>query len=203
MRREDREGLVGHDLSEFAGAVALAGLLSKIVCTSPDMGPATAHHLGDAIIACVHAIIAEARGTAVGDRTEVLFAELTGWIDEHLAEEHLTAELLASGHFLSTRYVRKLFADHDTTVMAYVRLRRLERIRDELLQPWSVGLPVSTIAARWGFRDPSVFSRAFTRQFGQGPHSFRKDALHARASNCREAAEHSQSAETATSTVTS
>lgn len=187
MRREDCEGLVGRDLSAFAGAAALTGLLSKVACTGPRMIPGAAQHLGDAIIACIHATIAEARGTAMGERSEVLFAELTGFIDEHLAADHLTAETLAAQHFLSPRYVRKLFANHDTTVMAYVRLRRLQRIRDELLQPWSVDLPVSTIAARWGFKDPSVFSRAFTRQFGQGPQNFRKNAVRAHSNSRREA----------------
>jgi AraC-like DNA-binding protein len=43
---------------------------------------------------------------------------------------------------------------------------RLDRIRDELLQPGNAHVPVSVLAARWAYDDPSVFSRAFTRQFG-------------------------------------
>jgi AraC-like DNA-binding protein len=181
IRSEDRDALVARDLSAFTGTAALAALLAAVVDAAGEPTLRAGRHLGDAIVACVHAIVAEAHGTTVGGRSAVLFGELTDWLDAHLADRHLTAELLAAQHFLSARYVRKLFADHDTTVMGYIRLRRLERIRDELLQPSSADLPVSVVAARWGFKDPSVFSRAFTRRFGQGPQSFRKEAMgHAR-----------------------
>ncbi|GAA3383713.1 helix-turn-helix domain-containing protein [Cryptosporangium minutisporangium] len=178
MRREDRDALVARDLSAFCAAAALAGLVGGLIVDDRRRPvQAAGQYLGDAIVACVHAIVAEARGTGGGPRSALLFAELVGWLETHLADPGLTTERLAAAHYLSPRYVRKLFAHHDTTVTGYLRLRRLERIRDELLQPGSADVPVSAIAARWGFAEPSVFSRAFTRQFGRGPQRFRKDAI--------------------------
>lgn len=175
-RREEREAVAVRDLSEYAAANALTGLLAAVVASAePPAG--AGRHLGDAMISCLHALVTEVSGAAIGPRSAMLFEELTDWLDAHLADDALSAESLAAEHFMSARYVRKVFADNGTTVSSYVRTRRLERIRDELVQPWSIHLPVSVIAARWGYRDASVFSRAFARQFGQGPQSFRRTAL--------------------------
>jgi AraC-like DNA-binding protein len=174
---EDRDLLVARGLSAFAGATALAAILGAVDEAGLDPARGAGQHLGEAIVACVRAIVAEARGAGAGSRSTALFEILTAWLDTHLSDDILTPDLLAAHHFLSSRYVRKLFADHGTTVTAYVRLRRLERIRDELLQRSAAHLPVSAIGARWGYKDPSVFSRAFHRQFGQGPQSFRREAI--------------------------
>ncbi|MCZ2826164.1 MULTISPECIES: AraC family transcriptional regulator [unclassified Modestobacter] len=177
IHRDDRDALVARDLSAFAGAAALGALLATMVDADRPPPPAAGQHLGDAVLACLSAIVAESRGTAVGERSTMLFGELTDWLDVRLADHLLTTESLAAAHFLSTRYIRKLFADHGTTVTGYVRTRRLERIREDLLHPRNVDVPVSAIAGRWGFRDPSVFSRAFAREFGQAPQTFRRTAL--------------------------
>ncbi|WP_369130802.1 AraC family transcriptional regulator [Modestobacter roseus] len=176
LRPEDRDSLMARDLSAFVGAAALGALLATVVEVGEDPMPAAGQHLGDAILACVLAIVAESRGPAVGERSSLLFGELADWLDAHLPDD-LSTERLAAEHFLSARYVRKLFADHGTTVTAHIRDRRLERIRDELLAPWNADVPVSAIAARWGMRDPSAFSRAFTRQFGEAPAGFRSRAV--------------------------
>lgn len=178
LRRDVREALVAHHVDGYAGTALLVALLAALVDTDPGPPPGVGQHVGEAIIAVVRALVAEVRTTIVGERSTELFAELVAWLDAQLADAGVTTERLAAEHFLSPRYVRKVFADHDTTVRDYLRCARLERIRNELLQPWAADLPVSAVAARWGFKDPSVFSRAFTRQFGQGPHNFRKDAHH-------------------------
>lgn len=173
LRRENRDTLVATDLSGFPSASALAGMLGALAGSAREPNVAAAAHLGDAVVACLHALAAEVRGVG-GDRSTALFAELTDWLDGNLADPELSAERLAAAKFLSARYVRKVFADHDTTVSAYVRTQRLERIRDDLLAPWSVHLPVSAIAARWGYPDATVFTRAFARQYGEAPQRFRQ-----------------------------
>lgn len=176
LRMEDRDAVVARDLSAHAATVPLAAMLGTIADGGADPAAAASAHLGDAVVACVHAVVADVRGVVVSDRSTMLFHELTEWLDAHLADRELSPDALAARHFLSQRYIRKVFADHGTTVLAYVRRQRLLRIRDELLEPGSADEPVSTVAARWGFNDPSVFTRAFTREFGQGPQSFRREA---------------------------
>ena len=39
-----------------------------------------------------------------------LFNSLVLWIEDHLSDPDLSAEVLATAHFLSPRYVRRIFA---------------------------------------------------------------------------------------------
>lgn len=173
VRSDDRQAVAAQNLSELVAARALAAMLGFLARGEIPRTPGAGDHLGEALVACAHALVEEARGTA--SRQSALFHELTHWLDEHLRDHDLSADRLAAEHFLSTRYVRKLFSEHGTTVTAYVRAHRLERARDDLLQSWTASLPVAAVAARWGFANPSVFSRLFKRRFGLAPHRYRRD----------------------------
>jgi AraC-like DNA-binding protein len=138
--------------------------------TVPTLGAGA--HLCEALLAAAHAVIADARppGTAT---VMSLFTTLVLWIEDHLADPDLSAERLAAAHYLSTRYVRRVFAANGLTVSAVIRQRRLERIRDQLVDPRQVRQPVGSIADRWGFGDAARFSRAFRSQFGVSPSRYR------------------------------
>jgi AraC-like DNA-binding protein len=102
-----------------------------------------------------------------------LFNSLVLWLEDHLSDADLSADVLATAHFLSARYVRRVFAVNGTTVSALVRQRRLERIRDDLVDPRLVRVAIRTIAQRWAMPDAAAFSRAFSRQFGVSPRRYR------------------------------
>ncbi len=57
------------------------------------------------------------------------------------------------------------------TVSTWIRTRRLEQCRRDLLDPMLADRPVAAIAARWGFVDAAHFSRAFKTAFGVSPAS--------------------------------
>jgi AraC-like DNA-binding protein len=171
---EDSTTVLATDVSCHASAPLLAALLERVAASASALSPAAAQYAGEAIAACVHAVILDSSRRAPHDRPGSLFLRLTQWLDEHLADETVSAESLAAAQFLSARYVRRVFARHETTVSAYVRDRRLDRIRDDLLDPRHEELTVSAVAARWGFGDRSVFSRAFHRRFGCSPGRFRQ-----------------------------
>lgn len=178
LRRADLDSdpVVATDLSGSACAAALAVLLDAVVSASRPPSPAAAEHLGDAVVDCVHAVLAELH-EADASATRDLFDDLTGWLDEHLADPSLSSEVLARARFLSPRYVRRVFAQHGTTVSDYVRRRRLASVRADLLDARQRDVLVSVIAHRWGFGDPSAFSRAFSREFGESPQRFRRRHL--------------------------
>jgi AraC-like DNA-binding protein len=59
-------------------------------------------------------------------------------------------------------------------VAAWIRERRLERCRRDLLDPVLAERPVSAVAARWGLTDPAAFSRLFRAAYGVPPLEYRR-----------------------------
>ncbi len=64
------------------------------------------------------------------------------------------------------RSLHRAFASQSTSVMGYVRERRLERARSELM---TTSLTIHEIAARWHFSDDSHFIKAYKKKFGELP----------------------------------
>lgn len=58
-------------------------------------------------------------------------------------------------------------------MLQYVKERRLDRVRHDLLDPRLDGRPISTIAFGCGFGDISGFNRAFKEAYGITPRELR------------------------------
>jgi AraC-like DNA-binding protein len=58
-------------------------------------------------------------------------------------------------------------------VSDWIRKRRLERCREELLDPAYDTLSITQIAFRWGFNDAAHFSKKFREAYSQTPRSVR------------------------------
>ena len=105
-------------------------------------------------------------------------AELTGriqtYMDAHLADPGLTPARIAAEHFISVRLLHRLFAAEGTTVGRWLRDRRLDRCRRDLADPALRHLGAAEIAAAWGFRSPSHFSRQFSAAYGCPPGAIRR-----------------------------
>ncbi|MFC7876332.1 helix-turn-helix domain-containing protein [Isoptericola sp. NPDC057391] len=116
---------------------------------------------------------AELGRSARVDPHEELLGRIRAHIEEHLGSPDLTPASIAAAHFISTRHLHALFQETGSTVSAWIRRRRLERCRRDLLSPRLVDVPVSAIAGRWGFADAAHFSRAFKAEFGLPPREYR------------------------------
>ena len=97
-------------------------------------------------------------------------------IETLLGHADLTPQRVADEQGVSLRYLQKLFADSGSTFSGYVRSRRLERCRADLLSPLYADLSITEICYRWGFNASSHFSRAFRTAFGQSPRDYRRGA---------------------------
>ena len=125
----------------------------------------------------VMTLLSGATGDSDAVRSSVqrtLILRIKDHVDRRLADPGLCPEEIAAAANISARYLHKLFAAEHQSVSAYIRGRRLDRCRHDLLDPRLADLPVSAIAFRWGFGDLSGFTRAFKATFGASPRDLRK-----------------------------
>lgn len=120
--------------------------------------------------------MSSARGTgaAVQRGRDQTLLRAKALIERSLEDPQLDTQRIATALRMSPRYLNKLFEAEHTSLMRHVWSRRLERCREELLDPACAGLPIGDIALRWGFNDLSHFSRAFRSRFGCSPRECRR-----------------------------
>jgi AraC-like DNA-binding protein len=107
---------------------------------------------------------------------QALLRRVHAFIEQRLADPSLSPRMIADAHHVSVRYLYKLFETQPagTGVAAWIRERRLERSRRDLLDPALAARPVSAIASRWGLTEPAHFSRLFRAANGLPPDAYRR-----------------------------
>ncbi|MDB5789209.1 MAG: AraC family transcriptional regulator [Caballeronia mineralivorans] len=105
-----------------------------------------------------------------------IFSRMCRSIEANLGDPELGVGTLAKEERVSPRYVQKLFETAGQSFSTYLRSRRLERCRAELVDPLYEKVSVSDICFRWGFNDPAHFSRVFRERYGASPRMFRHEA---------------------------
>ncbi|GHC23309.1 FeaR family transcriptional regulator [Kushneria pakistanensis] len=106
-----------------------------------------------------------------------LFICVQQFIDQHLQEDGISPERLASAFHMSVRQLYRLFEQHGETVCRYVQRRRLARCAEELASPILSRRSITQIAYKWGFTDSAHFSRSFKREFSSSPREYRRTRL--------------------------
>jgi acetamidase/formamidase/AraC-like DNA-binding protein len=102
-------------------------------------------------------------------------------IESRLGESELSLAMVADAEGISARYVQKLFENAGDNFAHYVRLRRLERCRADLVNPLYAHLSITDMCFHRGFNEAAHFSRAFREQYGTSPRAYRKAAMLANA----------------------
>lgn len=110
-------------------------------------------------------------------RRQALLARIRAFVDHNLPDLRLGPDSIAAHHHISVRLLHSLFREEPETVAATIRRLRLERSRADLADPRLGHSKIGEIAARWGFRHPADFSRAFRRAYGMPPSDYRRLAL--------------------------
>lgn len=110
-------------------------------------------------------------------RRQLLLTRIDVFIQDNLADPRLDPAAIAAHHHISVRQLHQLFRDHDETVAASVRRRRLERCHADLADPSLGNVTVRDIAMRWGMDSPDSFSRAFRAAYGATPGEHRRAAV--------------------------
>lgn len=113
-------------------------------------------------------------GGAAGARASHLH-RICQSIESMLCDPELHLGSVAHEHGVSTRYLQKLFTGAGMSFSQYLRSRRLERCRADLISPLHAQLSISEICFRWGFNSSAHFSRVFRNKYGISPREYRRN----------------------------
>lgn len=106
-------------------------------------------------------------------RQRALLLRIHAFIEQRLTDPVLSPGAIAAAHHISIRHLHRLFETQGTTVADWIRHRRLDRCRRDLLDSAQLTRPVGAIGTRWGFTDPAHFSRVFRAAYGLPPSEYR------------------------------
>lgn len=166
----------------MSGTTGVGGIivpfLAQLVGNLEQLSGATGARLAHSALDLVTTMFANELDVNAGPGTphQVLLQRIRAYIDRNLASTDLGPAQIAAAHFISTRHLHGIFREQGTTVSAWIRTRRLERCRRDLLSPLYADRPVAAIAARWGFVDAAHFSRVFKAAYAESPSELRAAA---------------------------
>jgi AraC-like DNA-binding protein len=142
--------------------------------------PADEHRVVESVVDLVESlcagVISEDVGPHAHSRAELLL-RIRAYIDSHLGDPELTPTQIAAAHFVSKRYLHKLFEAEGVSVSRWIRERRLERCRRDLAEDQRREETVTRIGMRWGLMDAGHFSRLFRDAYGCTPTEYRREHL--------------------------
>ncbi|MGH3489874.1 MAG: helix-turn-helix domain-containing protein, partial [Actinopolymorphaceae bacterium] len=179
LRGEEVAQLTG---VRIPGDHGVGALVSSLALQLPrhldDCGSSEGVRLGSAVIDLLMVALATQMRRAdtieIGTRQQALLHRIHAFIEQRLGDPDLSPGTIASAHYISLRYLHKLFEAQDVTVAGWIRQRRLERCRRDLMDPTLRARPLSAIAGGWGFGSAVHFSRAFRAAYGVPPSEYRK-----------------------------
>ena len=94
------------------------------------------------------------------------------FIVDHLDDETLSPLKIAQAIGITPRYLHLLFEEVGVTVSQWIKERRLERCKDDIVNSLVTGKSITEIAYSRGFNHLSHFSKAFKHKYGVSPRAF-------------------------------
>ena len=163
--------------SDGLGA-AISALARHLAQRLGDHGRTDGTRLSAGLIDLLIVVLAErldrVQAVSSATRRRALLASVLAFVDRRLADPQLSLRDIAAAHHISLRLLHKLFEEQGTSAGRWIKERRLERCRRDLLDPALGDLPASAIALGWGFADAAHFSRAFREAYGRPPGEYRR-----------------------------
>ncbi|MFF8972751.1 helix-turn-helix domain-containing protein [Streptomyces sp. NPDC014995] len=159
----------------------LSPLLSDLARTAAEARPPVGEMLARNAVNLLATLAAEqlgAQAPGTRDGQAPVLARIMEYVELHLPDPDLSPEVIARAHYISVRYLHKLFQDEGTTVGRWVLRRRLEECRRDLARLGRGSRTIAAVAGRWGFTSATHFSRVFRTAYGMSPREWRDAAGH-------------------------
>lgn len=137
----------------------------------------TADSLGHASIELARALLASAAHTEPHARTvlvETLLARIRAYVRQHLGDPDLGPATIAAAHSISVRHLYTICSGAGFSLEQWIIGERLRGAREELRRPESRHRTIAMVARRWGFSDPTHFTRRFRDAYGLAPGEWRR-----------------------------
>jgi AraC-like DNA-binding protein len=167
--------------AESPTARLLGGYMRLLVRELPSLPAATVGAATRAALALLELITVSDEHAADSQPLRIaLLPQVLRYIDSHLADTDMTTSTIADANAISVRTLHAMFTATGETVNAYIRRRRLEGSRMELIS--EPNRKVIDISRRWGFKNASHFARVFKATYGIAPLELRTEAAIAPAS---------------------
>jgi AraC-like DNA-binding protein len=151
--------------------------VSSVVNELPNLDSRSETSVADAVYHLLRLAIAEFSGDREGQSSgEFLRERIKTCILSDPRSPDLSIERIASALHCTKRYLHKVFEPEGISLSDYIWRSRLDRCRDELLDPIHEARSVTDIAFSWGFSSSAHFSTAFKQRFGVPPSYYRAEA---------------------------
>jgi AraC-like DNA-binding protein len=162
----------------FSGAAGVGKLAYQFMTTAfAEIANVNPEHEWE-IVGAISQLIRLAMLEVSGEQTDLSLREkwrerIRAYIDEHMRDPNLSLDQIAGVMNCSKRYVHKLFESEGISISEYIWQMRLNRCREELLDPVFANKSITEIAYSWGFSNSAHFSRAFKEKFHMCPRTYR------------------------------
>jgi AraC-like DNA-binding protein len=173
--RASRHTVLRFDSTTGPGLVLRECLLALEAALEQDTLTGCEQSMGEAAIDLVRALYIRS-SDRLAPPAAALRRQVLDYIDEHLGEPGLNTASVARAMFVSRSHLWRAFQAEGTTITQWIRHRRLERCRRDLLDPSLAHESIFAIAARWGFVSQAHFSRIFRSAYGCSPRQMRHQA---------------------------
>jgi AraC-like DNA-binding protein len=164
-----REALRGLDKKAY-GKLPSGGFSGQLLRSMMhQIGPA----LRNAILALLDPVV---RFDASSDFPESLRSQAEQIIRQQLTCTNLTASSVAEQLNISSRHLYRIFESDSDTVCRFIQRLRLEKAALILREPALRHKTITDVAMDIGYPDPTHFSKAFRKRYGQSPREFKSSA---------------------------
>jgi AraC-like DNA-binding protein len=174
---DDLRAVTGRVIGTGQGCAAVLGpFLGTVVASAHRYSPSASGGLANGLIDLFATLVAERseeKGAEDGRTRNFLLRRVREYIDQNLGDPALSPESVARAHHISVRYLHRLFEAEGITVSRLIQRRRLEECAHELARRSRTAPTVSAVAQRWGFVNPTHFSRVFRGAYGLSPREWR------------------------------
>ena len=133
--------------------------------------------LGDSTAHLVRALLAGADGVGSGTPEvieETLISQVRVYVHQHLHDPALGPDTVAGSLAVSRRQLFRACQQAGFSLEQFIIGRRLEGAKADLATPAGRGRTIAASAHRWGFKDPTHFSRRFKAAYGMLPRDWRR-----------------------------